>query len=366
MSSFRTLAVLALVMGCGKNDDKDGTNCTDSACTTGTAGSRFEEFINVDKSGVEVTGDLSGVPAGDNTWEGTPWLTQTIPSENTIDVNASGMVEDFQDEIPVAQATVELWFDDVIDGTTDAEALSDNSGLVSIPAKACQKMAYRVTTDPAITLTKTTYKAHHIYPPEPDGTVDDAEFVSVSDTTYRLIPTILGVVVDPDKAIIAGTAYDFARDPATTTDIDTGKIEGAQVIVYDQNGNIPESLTVNYFTENFPDRDQKWTSPDGLWVAANVPEGTLRAEMWGVVGGELTLLGATVLDSEKDSINISNIFAGYGDGVKYPFACEGGGGTGSGTGTGTGTGTGSGTGSGTGTGTGAGTGSGTGTGTGSP
>ena len=92
--------------------------------------------------------------------------------------------------------------------------------------------------------------------------------------------------------------------------------------MYDEDGNIPESLTVNYFVENFPARDQKWTSPDGLWVAANVPAGNLRAEMWGVVDGELRLLGATELFSEKDSINISNIFAGYGDGVKYPAACE--------------------------------------------
>jgi hypothetical protein len=179
-----------------------------------------------------------------------------------------------------------------------------------------------VTTDPLLTPTKTTYKAHHIYPPAEAGTVDDGLFVSVSDVTYRLIPTILGVSVDPDKAIIAGTAYDALRDAATDSSIDEGKIEGVQVVVYDEDGNIPPELTVNYFTDGFPDRDQLWTSPDGLWVAANVPPGNLRAEMWGVVDGELRLLGATLLFSEADSINISNIFAGFGDGVKYPFACE--------------------------------------------
>ena len=179
-------------------------------------------------------------------------------------------------------------------------------------------MAYRVTTDFSLTPTKTTYKAHHIYPPEPDGTVDEALFVSVSDTTYQLIPTIVGVTIDPALAVIAGTAYDVVRDAAISSAIDTGKIEGAQVIVYDENGEIPDTLSVNYFTDEFPDRDQKWTSADGLWVAANVPAGNLRIEMWGQVNGELTLLGATSLFSEADSINISNVFAGYGDGVKYP------------------------------------------------
>lgn len=308
MTALRIAPLFVLLVACGKDDGekKDG-------------GDRFDEFIYVTQ---EATGDFTGLPAGDNTLAGTTWLTQNVDPTNIVDVVANGMVEDFQDEIPVAQATVDLWFDDVVDSSTDSQALSDNSGIISIDAIACQKMAYRVTTDVALTPTKTTYKAHHIYPPEPDGTVDEAEFVSVSDVTYQLIPTILGVTVDPDKAIIAGTAYDVMRDSATSTDIDAGKIEGAQVVVYDENGEIPDTLSVNYFTENFPDRNQEWTSGDGLWVAANVPPGNLTVEMWGMVGGELTLLGATELFSEADSINISNVFAGYADGVKYPYACE--------------------------------------------
>ena len=97
--------------------------------------------------------------------------------------------------------------------------------------------------------------------------------------------------------------------------------------MYDEDGNIPDTLTVNYFTDAFPDRDQLWTSADGLWVAANVPPGNLRAEMWGLVDGQLRLLGATLLFSESDSINISNIFTGYGDGVKFPDSCLSGAGT---------------------------------------
>ena len=112
-----------------------------------------------------------------------------------------------------------------------------------------------------------------------------------------------------------------SRDPAQLSDDDAGKIEGVQVVVYDADGNIPDTLQVNYFVESFPAREQTATSADGLWVASNVPPGDLRVEMWGQVGGELVLLGATELKSEADSINIANIFAGYGDGVKYPASC---------------------------------------------
>ena len=45
--------------------------------------------------------------------------------------------------------------------------------------------------------------------------------------------------------------------------------------------------------------------------------------MWGIPSGatEPQLLGATELDMIADSINISNIRAGYGDGVFFPEDC---------------------------------------------
>jgi len=68
------------------------------------------------------------------------------------------------------------------------------------------------------------------------------------------------------------------------------------------------------------------TSADGLWGVFNVPEGTWRIELWGLVGGDEVLLGATTAKVYPDSINIANIFSGYGDGVKYPATCLGDGG----------------------------------------
>ena len=137
------------------------------------------------------------------------------------------------------------------------------------------------------------------------------QFNSVSATTYDVVAAVLGVSIDADRSIIAGTVYGCDEEP----------IEAAQVIVVDDAGNRPDGLVIHYMVDEFPDRDQPWTSEDGLWVALDVPAGDWTIEAWGVVGGTLQQIGATKLRAEADSINISNIYVGYGDGVKYPDAC---------------------------------------------
>ncbi len=68
-------------------------------------------------------------------------------------------------------------------------------------------------------------------------------------------------------------------------------------------------------------RDQPHTSEDGLWVAMNVPEGGWTVQLYGLVDGETVLLGATKMVTFAASINISNIYTGYGEGVYYPAGC---------------------------------------------
>jgi hypothetical protein len=230
-------------------------------------------------------------------------------------------VKDFEREDEVVDdATVSLWYDDAAVGAPDAIAVSDDEGLMSIDGPSCQPVTYKVNTDPGRQQTRDTYKAHQIWTTPPAGNID-AEFISVSEATYLVIPSILGQDVLPGMAIIAGTAADCTRAVDASKDDDGGKVEGVQVIVYDADGNIPENLVVKYFVEDFPDRKQKYTSADGLWVAVNVPPGPLRVEMWGWVDGARKLLGASELVSYPDSINIANVFAGYGSGVKYPDTC---------------------------------------------
>ncbi|MEQ1503319.1 MAG: hypothetical protein ABMB14_13865 [Myxococcota bacterium] len=302
---------VALVACSGGADGDDGGGTTDPA-------DRFAEFVNVDQpaSGTFDCFTPSADPAT------IAWLTSSADPANQQALPVNGFVEDFEEGTAVAGATVALFTDDAVGGTPDVTGTSDVNGTIALSdGGACDPLTYRVTTEGGPTLTKTTYKAHQIYGAAAGAAVEGASFVSVSDVTYQLIPAILGIEVKSDLAIIAGTAYDCGRDPSQDSDDPAGKIEGAQVVVLDADGNIPDTLQVNYFVESFPARDQKFTSADGLWVAANVPPGDLEVQMWGQVDGELVLLGASKITSEADSINIANVFAGYGDGVKYPSTC---------------------------------------------
>ncbi len=301
------LALPLILIACSGDDGGDGND--DGGTTTPD---RFAEFVNVTR---DATGSFDCFTPGAD-WASTQWLEQSIDPGNVGTFPIQGGVQDFQEETAVYGATVGLFLADEVAGQPDITSVSDNNGDLTISGPSCDPVTYRVTTEGGPIPTKTTYKAHQIYPYPTGPEITGATFTSVSDVTYQLIPGILGVSVDPDKAIIAGTAYDCTRDAALDPAIDTGKVEGVQV-------NIPDTLQVHYFVESFPAREQLWTSADGLWVAANVPPGRLRVEMWGNVSGALTLLGATELISEADSINIANVFAGYGDGVKYPDACEG-------------------------------------------
>ena len=130
--------------------------------------------------------------------------------------------------------------------------------------------------------------------------------------TYQIIPSLLGVSPSPSKGIIAGTAFDVNEDP----------IEGAQVIVTDASGAIAGGSVVKYFVDSFPNRSQLYTSADGLWVAINVPPGTWNVSMYvaNAEGGH-DEMGSTVVEVAADSINVSNIYTGYGTGVKLPAAC---------------------------------------------
>jgi hypothetical protein len=279
--------------GEGGGDGGGGGACADQA-----------DYINVTQAAV---GDLTGFEGG---FEGAgAWWTQTVDTSKQGVVPMAGVIEDFETNDGVPDATLDIWFSDTTSGVPDQSVTSDSSGNVSGEAPTCTPITYRVTTDPALAETKTTFEAHQV---TSAGPLDDEYFNSVSTTTYSIIPSLLGVSPDADKGIVAGTAYDINEDP----------IEGAQIVITDDAGCIPESLTVKYFVDDFPNRNQPNTSADGLWVAVNIPAGEWNAEMFisDGAGGHIKL-GSTRITVEADSININNVYPGYGDGVKYPADC---------------------------------------------
>ncbi len=290
--------------GSGGSDDTGSGGGEEGGEDGGGGGGAFEDFVFVTDA---PSGDFTGFESG---YDGAgAWLTNPTPS-STDEISLSGTVEDFESGDSVSDATLEIWHSDSVSGAPDSFAVSGGDGAVSgLTVPNCTPVTYKVTTDEQLGETKPTIEAHAVY----QGAGSDSDtFNSVSTTTYQIIPSLLGVSPDPDKGIISGTAYDINED----------KIEGAQVVVKNAAGDIPGSLVVKYFVDDFPNRNQQYTSPDGLWVAVNVPPGDWTVEMYvsDGAGGHL-LMGATELTVIADSINISNIYTGYGDGVKLPDSC---------------------------------------------
>ena len=124
-------------------------------------------------------------------------LSVTPDASCVVNVPVVGEVVDFESDDPVADATVELFLDDVVESPADDEQVSDSSGNVEFAsAPTCTPISYRVSTDPDLEETKVTIEAHEVYD---FGETISAEFNSVSFATFNIIPSLLGVSVEPGK-----------------------------------------------------------------------------------------------------------------------------------------------------------------------
>jgi len=297
---------IMLLSACG---EKDGT---DSAPID-----IFDTFIFIevvdDETGEVI--DTKSEPSAEDLscYEpGGTWLKNTADASCITEQAFAGEVEDFETGDEVPDATVEIYFSDTTTGSLDYEGTSDADGKLSGSLTTCTPFSYRVSTDPALEETVTTIQAHEIAGFVSDGSEQAPRFYSVSTTTYNIIPSLLGVTPEPGKGIAAGTAYDCGENP----------VEFIQVLARDSSGEIIEGQVVKYFRQDFPNRDQYWTSADGLWVIINLPPDTVTVEMYGLNdNGDHDMLGSVVLEVVGDSINIANAFYGYNGGVVYPESC---------------------------------------------
>ncbi len=306
--------ILAMALiGCGDKDGGTDTGATgDGGTTDGGSGdggtdANFGNYINTT---VDPIGDIDSCLDLDTDGDG--WVDQSVIAEYQVDAAASGVVEDFESGNGVGAAKVQLWWgNDPTGGAPDYEVESDAEGNLNTTWKLCSPVAYKVSTDPDAGTTVNTYEINQIEPYTEGST--QLTFNSVSATTYAIIPSLLGVSPDGDKGTIAGTASDCGGDP----------IEGVQVVVTDDAGNIPESLVVKYFVDSFPNRDQPHTSEDGLWVAINIPTGTWNVDMYAYDSGtgDYSLIGRTTAFVFAESIMVSNVYARFEDGKRYPEIC---------------------------------------------
>lgn len=306
------------------------------ACPAGDDG---DDGVDTDASDTDPSGGddlppLTETPAGDFTcvtpavdFAAVGWAPpQMLAADIVADQSVTLYVQDFQEETPATSRSVSLWYDNVVEGAPEVQGNVNSEAKVSLDAASCQPMSYLTKELEGLNEAVATYKAHQIFAPDPG----EVTFQSVSIATYRLIPTVLGISVDPTKGNIAGTFYDCSRDPALDSSDDTGKVEGMRVRIHKCPSATSEpadctepvsGVVIKYFVDNFPDRDQPYTSEDGLWGIFNIPDGTYRISAYSLFDGEEKVVGGTTARVFQDSINIANIWAGYPDGVKYPSDC---------------------------------------------
>lgn len=303
--TFRTILsvpVLLLFAACdggdgGGGDDKDSGDTTGGGTVTDIT---IDDYINVTEP---YAGDTS-------CYDGTAWITQTVATGCDAEMTLNGWVEDFESGDNVGDASVEFYFSDDINSSADVTLTAGSDGTFTTSVPACTPLGYKTYTPAEWQETRDTYEVHQIWGWESDGALDEP-INSVSVSTSTVIPALLGVEWISGTGIVAGTAYDCNEEP----------IEAAQVFVHDGNNNPAPGVNVFYFLNEFPNDSQPYTSEDGLWVAINVPTGTWTVDMWVWNGSEHTLLGQTQLTIMADSVNVSNVFTGHNDGIRYPESC---------------------------------------------
>ena len=276
------------------------TKVTGDDTGTTAGGPVLEDFINTN---VTYAGDTTCFTSPD--WLGAPALR----AEAGTLVSLEGWVEDFESGDNVPDASIDLYFSDDINGAVDESLTADGEGSFSTSVPVCQPLGYKTYTPADWEETRDTYEVHQIWGYEDDLLLTEP-INSVSVSTSRIIPAILGVEWTPGTGIVAGTAYDCNEEPIT----------GAEVVVKDSSGKVMD-VNIFYFVDEFPNQSQPETSPDGLWVVVNVPVGTFNVEMYVWDGTQHVLMGMTTLAIKADSVNISNVYTGHDDGLRYPDSC---------------------------------------------
>jgi len=236
----------------------------------------------------------------------------------------TGVVLDFSDDIEITGAKMLLWAsNDPSDaGAADFEYDdgTDQTGVIEVPegtVNACEQFAYKVWTEWQPPETMPTYEMGNVLPPVGDSEWNDFELISVSYATYQIIPLSLAIQPDPAKGLAAGTLRDCSDDP----------VENGQVLIKDENGDKADNVYIRYFKDELPDRDQPWTSDDGIFGAIDVPPGSWTMELWGVLDDDMPECPTEEVDGRclvassnvfviPDSINIANAML-----KPYPDAC---------------------------------------------
>ena len=242
--------------------------------------------------------------ATDLDFEGCP---DQLPNGSATDtmVSATFVVADFEDDFAVEGVQLEVFYSNSATGTPDLDATNldetDENGEVTALVPGGRSIAYRVVGGetplypPGVVQTSIEYD---VPTPDADGLTVDA--ISVSQHTYMLISTVLGITPDPAKGILAGGFKDCSGD----------EIEGVVARMYDSTGGLCQGENEcldRYFIDDVPAQDQWWSSADGLFGVLQIPAGEgYRLELHGLVAGSGCPGDMVILGSHDDIRIIPN------------------------------------------------------------
>ncbi len=339
---------LLLLPGCPADGDGDGSaddiDCApeDPAIYPGAPETEADVGVDNDCDGdaseVDAAGDDDdSVGDDDDSQGGDPGdidVTETITGDWSCKGNQSAptpgglvdmtaFIEDFEDDVAVAGATVRVWPDnDPETGVAGAtEFTSDEQGNVAINQvlSSCTPYAVYVFKDWNPALTYPTYQSNFILP----ANAPFAEtFTSVSFSTYNLVALSLGLEVEPGKGIAAGRVRDCNDVPVQYGEVSVGEIDFDTGAITE-----PAGYSTRYFLDDSPNLGSTHITDDGLFGAINVPPGEdWNILLWGIpqdeahcdttTGGDiiwneensaLCLMGTSRVFVIPDSVNIANI-----------------------------------------------------------
>lgn len=214
-----------------------------------------------------------------------------VPGEGTVQATLGAI--DYEGDDPVRLAyDLEVWFNNQCGvGDSDLSVSIAEDAVVSSP-QALPNHQYICVLFHAIEGEFRQTIQYDLLTPDTDG--GNVEVATVKESTYAVIPAVVGAPIEVGKGIIAG-GFD---------DCDGVPVAGVVASVEPSDS----SIAIRYFVDEFPNREPVTTTEDGLWGIINVPPGNVTVRLEGRLGtGDLVLLGEREVGVLADTINIADI-----------------------------------------------------------
>jgi hypothetical protein len=210
---------------------------------------------------------MPAIPADDYVWTGCDDLPPNGSATDEM-VSAVFVVEDFEQGFAVEGVQLEVFYNNDASGTPDLDSsnldLTDADGRVTALVPRDRLIAYKVVGGetplypPGVVKDSIEYSQ-----PTPDADGGEIDAIAVSQATYQLITTVLGITPSPTLGILAGGFDDCGAQD----------VEGVVARLYSGGTRCSgeNECLDRYFIDETPAQDQWWSSADGLFGVLQIP-----------------------------------------------------------------------------------------------